>query len=186
MKNANSTVAAISSGHANETLDAVRQRVGFIPNLFATLAEQPGVVEAFAALDDAFSETSLSPVERQVVLMTASVENKGAYCVAGHTIFGQSIGMPEQAIDAIRSGGTIDDTRLEALHGFVTKLSRNRGHVEPGETARLQDAGYSRGQVLEIIMGVTVKTFTNYVDSALQLELDENFKSAAWIAERDD
>ena len=186
MKNVASTVAAIADGHAHETLDAIQQKVGFVPNLFATLAEQPGVVEAFAALDGAFSETSLSPVERQVVLMTASVENKGTYCVAGHTIFGRSIGMPEQAIDAIRSGGTIDDTRLEALHRFVEQLARHRGHVEPGEVTRLYDAGYSRGQALEIIMGVTVKTFTNYVDSALALTLDEHFKPAAWNADHND
>jgi alkylhydroperoxidase family enzyme len=115
-----------------------------------------------------------------VVLMTASVENEGAYCVAGHTVFARSIGMPEQAIEAIRSGSEIDDFKLAALQMFVTKLVRNRGHVKPADVDRLVRSGYSQEQVLEIIMGITLKTFSNYVDSAMKLPLDTAFEPAAW------
>jgi hypothetical protein len=33
---------------------------------------------------------------------------------------------------------------------------------------------------MEVVMGITLKTFSNYVDSALQLRLDEQFEAAAW------
>jgi uncharacterized peroxidase-related enzyme len=184
MNKAISSVTSMANPAARETLDAVRDRVGFVPILFASLARQPGVVESFVALDDAFSATTLSPVERQVVLLTASVENNGVYCVAGHSLFGRSIGVPEQAIEAIRSDSDVDDPRLAALRTFVAKLVRNRGHVESGDIEQLTTAGYSRHQMLEIIMGVTLKTFSNFVDSAMKLPLDAAFEPAAWSTPR--
>ena len=77
MQNATNIKNAIPQPEVQTTLDAVRERVGFVPNLFAMLAEQPGVVEAFVALDTALTNTSLSPIERQVVQLTTSVENRG-------------------------------------------------------------------------------------------------------------
>ena len=180
MNNAPINITSIADPSTRNSLNAVRDRIGFVPILFATLAQQPGVVESFVALDDAFSATSLSPIERQVVLLTASVENEGAYCVAGHTIFARSIGMPEQAVEAIRSGNKPDDPRLDALQAFVAKLVQNRGHVMPADVDRLVRSGFSREQILEIIMGVTLKTFSNYVDSAMKISLDTAFEHAAW------
>jgi len=175
------SVSKIAPAPASQAvLDVVSERVGFVPNLFSTLAQQPGVVEAFVALDAAFSESSLSPVERQTIQLAASVENEGRYCVAGHTLFGRSIGMPDQAINAIRTGADVEDERLSALHKFVQQLIRLRGHVSAEETGALMQSGFSRTQMMEIIMGVTVKTFTNYVDSVMNLTLDEKFEPAAW------
>ena len=88
--------------------------------------------------------------------------------------------MPEQAIEAIRSGSEIGDLKLAALQTFVTKLVRNRGHVKPADVDRIVRSGYSQEQVLEIIMGVTLKMFSNYVDSAMKLPLDTAFEPAAW------
>lgn len=180
MQNATNINNAPPQSEAQTTLDAVREKVGFVPNLFAMLAEQPGVVEAFVALDAALTNTSLSPIERQVVQLTASVENRGYYCVAGHSIFGRSIGMPEQAIEAIRSGTRVADERLSALHSFVVQLVRARGHVSSKDIDRLVHSGFAIEQIPEIVMGVTLKTFSNYADSAMRLKLDEQFEPAAW------
>jgi AhpD family alkylhydroperoxidase len=180
MNNSTATATTLSAPGSQAVLNAVAERVGFVPNLFSTMAQQPGVVEAFAALDGAFSESSLTPIERQVVQLAASVENEGRYCIAGHTLFGRSIGMSEQAISAIRSGGKVTDQRLSALHVFTGQLIQSRGHVTAEQIKALLQSGFSRTQMMEIVMGVTVKTFTNYVDSVMHLTLDEKFESAAW------
>jgi len=180
MTNSTAQVTALPPTASQEVLDAVSARVGFVPNLFSTLARQPGAVEAFAALDDAFSNSSLTPIERQTVLLAASVENKGRYCVAGHTLFGRSIGMPESVIQAIRSGNTVGDERLEALHRFVRRMIQVRGHASQEEIAKLLDAGFAREQILDVIMGITLKAFSNYSDSSLGINLDETFEAAAW------
>jgi len=180
MQAATATSNTLPRPESQKVLDSIEARLGFVPNLFATLAQQPGVIEAFVALDGAFSETSLTAIERQTILLAASVANDGRYCVAGHSIFGRSIGMPEQAISAIRSGGKVADERLSALHTFVGRLIQARGHAKPEDIDALARSGFSREQTMEIIMGITVKMFSNYVDSALQLTLDEQFEAAAW------
>jgi len=167
---------------SQRTLDSVKETIGFVPNLFATLARQPGVVEAFVALDTAFSEASLTPEERQVVLLTASVENGGSYCVAGHTLFSRKLGVAESTIAAIRAAEPIGDERLDALQSLVRKLIQERGHATEQDLAEFALAGFTREQVLEVIMGISLKVMSNYVDSAMGLALDEPFKSAAWSA----
>ena len=174
------SISALPQPASQEVLDSVAEKVGFVPNLFATLAQQPGVVEAFVALDTAVSNSSLTAIERQVVQMAASVTNVGRYCVAGHTLFGRKIGVPEPVIKAIRSANSVDDTRLDALQTFVRRLIQARGHVAAEETAEFIQAGFSRKQILEVIMGITLKTFSNYADSTLQIPLDEQFAAGAW------
>jgi uncharacterized peroxidase-related enzyme len=173
-------ISAIPQPSSEAILDSIAEKIGFVPELFNTLAQQPGVVEAFVSLDTSFTDTSLTPIERQTILLAASVENRGRYCVAGHTLFGRSIGMQEQTINAIRSAGTVEDERLAALETFVQQLIRARGHTSAEEVAAFLQAGFSREQIMEVVMGITLKTFSNYVDSALELRLDEQFVAAAW------
>lgn len=42
------------------------------------------------------------------------------------------------------------------------------------------DAGYSRGQVLEVVLGVGVKTLSNYTNHLAGTPLDNAFEKAAW------
>ena len=161
-------------------LDAVEDNIGFVPNLFATLAATPGAAEAFIALDSAFSASSLTPTERQIVLLTASLENDGRYCVAGHTVFANSIGVPTAVVDAIRSDTPLDDDRLAALSAFVRQLVRQKGQPTAAQTAAINDAGFAREQIVEIILGIALKTISNYVDNSVGLVLDEQFLPGAW------
>ena len=161
-------------------LDAVSEKIGFIPNLFSGLALQPKVLEAFVVLDGSFSETSLSSIERQVVLLAASVENGSGYCVAGHTLFARALEVPEKQLAAMRSGTPVDDRKLEALHTFTRRLIVTRGHVTARDVNDFVSAGYSREQILDVILGLACKTVTNYVTSAMQIPLDDPFKAAEW------
>ena len=118
MKRSMESNGAPSRSDSRSALDGVEEAIGFVPNLFATLAQQPGVVEAFIALDAAFSSTTLTPEERQAVQISASVENGGSYCVAGHTQFSRKLGVPEPTLAALRASEPVDDARLDALQGL--------------------------------------------------------------------
>ena len=77
------TIQAAPDG-SKEGLRSIQKRFGFIPNLMATLANSPAVLNGYLALDAAWENSSLTREERQIVLLTASVENKCRYCVAAH------------------------------------------------------------------------------------------------------
>ncbi len=59
---------------AQPLLAASQQKYGFIPNLLTGLANSPVVLQAYLHLGDIVNETSLTPVEQQVVLLAASAE----------------------------------------------------------------------------------------------------------------
>lgn len=165
---------------ADEMLRGLEDMLGFVPNVFAVMAGTPAVLRAFVELNQSFSETSFTAVEREIVQMAASVENASGYCVAGHTAFAISQDVPEDAIAAVRGGRPIADPRLEALHAFARAVVVKRGQLDPAEMDRFLSAGYSPAQMQEVILGLCLKTFSNLTSKLLGLALDEPFVPHAW------
>ena len=60
---------------AKPMLEKVQRSLGFIPNLIAIFANSPIVLEGYMALGGVFEKSSFAPRERQIILLTASVEN---------------------------------------------------------------------------------------------------------------
>jgi uncharacterized peroxidase-related enzyme len=163
-------------------LAQVQEAFGFVPNLAGTLAEAPAALEAFLALDHAFSATSLTPTERQVVLLATSFANECDYCMAAHTVIAGMQKLSGEVVGALRYGRSIADAKLEALRSFTNSVVTARGRVSDAEVQRFLAAGYTRSHVLEVITGVTVKTLTNYVNYVAQTPLDAQFRSGGWTA----
>lgn len=164
------------------TLAAVHQANGFIPNVFRALANSSSSLNGFAALLQANDGGTLSPAERQIVLIIASIENQGEYCVAGHSTFAENMGMPLETIAALRDGRQLTDKRYQGLADFTRALVRNRGHVTNDDKAALEAVGFGTEQIFEIIVGVALKTITNYVGSVFDLPLDVQFQEQAWTS----
>ena len=162
------------------TLAAVHQANGFIPNLFRALANSPSSLNGFATLLEANDGGTLSPAERQIVQIAASIENQGEYCVAGHSTFAEQMGMPPETITAIREGRQLADKRYQGLVDFTRALVRNRGHVTDNDKASAEAAGFGTEQIFEIIIAVALKTITNYVTSVFDVPLDVQFQEQAW------
>jgi uncharacterized peroxidase-related enzyme len=169
-----------ASPESAELLAAVESQVGFIPNVFAVLAESTSALAAFVGLNGAFAESRLSAKEREVVQLAASAENGCGYCVAGHTVFARNQTIDATTIEALRSESDLPDPRLDALARFTRALTRRSGHDCEGELAALLDAGYTRGQALEVMVGVSVKTLSNLASNVFEIPVDDAFLGCAW------
>ena len=157
-----------------------QKTLGFVPNLYGMLAESPALLQGYTTLSAIFAEGSLTPVERQVVLLSTSFENGCDYCMAAHTALAGMQGMPRKVIVAIREGDSIDDPKLRALSDFVRQVVRGRGWVPDDEVQSFLDAGYSHAQVLEVILGVGIKTMSNYANHLAETPLDTAFEPHRW------
>ncbi len=164
------------------TLNAVGQANGFTPNLFRALANSPSTLNGFMALMQANDGGTLSPAERQIVQLVASMENQAGYCVAGHSAFATRMGMPAEMIAAIRENQRLPDRRHQALADITRALVRGRGSVTREQLTAFEAAGFGAEQVLEVIAGIALKTVTNFVTSGLDLPLDAQFKPHMWSA----
>lgn len=167
---------------ARPGLEAVRRQLGFIPNLFATFAESPTLLSGYLALDGAFTKGTLSAVERQIVLIAVSAENDCEYCVAAHSTVAGMLRAPEGTVRAVREGTATNDARIDALVTFVRTVVRTRGNVPDGTVETFLDHGFTKDQLGEVLVGVGLKTISNYFNALAGTPLDDAFKPQAWQA----
>lgn len=161
-------------------IDASIEAYGFLPNLHAVMAGAPALLEAYQTVFSLFESTTLSPIEQQVVFMTASYENDCHYCIPAHTYLMRHAGMAEPVIEALREGTTIPMPRLEALRVFVRQLVEQRGHLAPAAIKAFLEAGFTQRQALEVLVGLAAKTLSNYTNGLARTEIDRGLQTLAW------
>ena len=111
------------------------------------------------------------------MLLSVSVENRCDYCTAAHSMLAHSLGLSREDIDALQQGRAIGDSKLEALQRFTKALVVNRGVVDESAIVSFLDSGFSKAQVFEVILGVSLKTLTNYANHVANPPVNEQFKS---------
>jgi AhpD family alkylhydroperoxidase len=161
-------------------LEGVKQAFGFVPNLQSNMAESPELLIGYSTLWDLFSKSSLSATEQQVVYLTVNFENECHYCMAGHTQLAKMQKIDDGIVQSIRNGRPIQDAKLEALHGFTAKVVRERGFASDADVSAFLAAGYTKRNVLEVVLGVGTKTLSNYTNHIVHTQLDPFMKGAEW------
>jgi uncharacterized peroxidase-related enzyme len=162
-------------------LDKVSRQFGFVPSLLGGLANAPAALEGYLTLAGIFERSSLSRVEQQVVLLAVSVENNCEFCVSAHSFIARNmVKVDADTVTALRSGGKLPNPRLDALATFVRQVVIQRGWVDPAGLQAFEDAGYSRSQALDVILGVSLKTLSNYANHLLGTPVDSAFEAERW------
>ena len=159
-----------TSGKTQEILAGIQKGYGFSPNLFGYMAEAPVTVEAYLALNDFVSKTSFTPAQQQVALLAVSVENNCDFCSVAHRAMGKMKGANAQTLTAIASYGVITDPQDRALAAFAQTVTKNRGRPAAAEVQAFLDAGFTKQQILEMILIVSIKTLSNYINHLTQPE----------------
>ena len=159
-------------------LEKIQKSFKFIPNLFGVFANSPVLFEGYLELEGTFEKGTLSAVERQIVLLAASVENSCRYCTAAHsTLLKSFMHVPAEVVSAIRSNQPLPDPKAHALVALTKEIVAKRGHVGEQTVDNFLAAGYRKDQVLEVLMGVALKTMSNYLDHISPTELDAAFQA---------
>jgi uncharacterized peroxidase-related enzyme len=161
-------------------LDGVRKGYGFVPKLFAAFANSPVLLEGYLNLNAAFEKATLTAGERELVFLTASVENACSYCTAAHsTVAKAMLKIPAQVVAAVRSRTPVADRKLDALVNLTRALVVSRGFAAEDAIQRFLAAGYREEQVAEILVGIALKTLSNYTHHLSPVAIDAAFASEA-------
>ena len=165
---------------SKETLQTIQKGFGFIPNLMATFAHSPAVLNGYMGLDAAWSKSSLTAKEQQLILLTTSVENKCRYCIAAHsTILKNMMKVDTEVVQAVRTNQSLKDSKLNALVDFTREVVAERGHASEAAKAKLSNAGYNEVTMMEILVGIALKTISNYLDHLNPTPIEAAFASEA-------
>ncbi|ETX12627.1 carboxymuconolactone decarboxylase [Marinomonas ushuaiensis DSM 15871] len=161
-------------------LEGAKAQMGTIPNLLGTMSESPSTLKAYNLLNEQFTNSSFNAEELTVVWQTINVEHECHYCVPAHTAIAHSMKVDEALTDALRNSEAMPTAKLQALHDFTLSIVRNRGNVSEDDLKAFFAAGYAQQQVLEVILGLSQKVISNYVNHVAKTPVDPMFESFAW------
>ncbi len=164
---------------AKPLLDNSMKSFGMIPNLHAVMAEAPPLLEGYQALHNLAQQTSFNAEELTVVWQTINVEHACHYCVPAHTGIAHSMKVNSEIIDALRNETPLP-TKLEALRNVTLAIVRERGVVGEDVLNGFFAAGYQQKNVLEVILVLSQKVMSNYVNHIANTPVDAPFKGFAW------
>ena len=170
---------------ARDALADAQKRMGFVPNLYAGLAESPAALKGYLDLAGTFGQTQLSTLEQNVVWLVVSVANECEFCVAAHSFIAKMMAKADPLlVSALREERKVADVKLSALAEFTRAVVKQRGWLEPAQVEVFLAAGYTKANVLDVILGVAMKTLSNYANHVIKTPLNDAFAGERWQAPR--
>ena len=156
---------------ANRALfDNLEKGLGMVPNLYAMLAHSETALGNYLAFQNA--KSSINGKAREVVNLVVSQVNGCEYCLAAHTAIGGMVGFTPEQIVEIRRGRASFDPKLDALARLVLNISIERGHADPAVVSAFLAAGWTQGNLVDVIVVIGDKTVTNYLHGATKVPVD--------------
>ena len=169
-----------ASAESTALLDVSINAFGMVPNLHAVMAEAPGLLEGYQRLHQLFLDSSFDDEETTVVWQTINVEHACHYCVPAHTGIAKSMKVDDAITDALRDETPLPTAKLEALRDFTLSVVRDRGNVNDDTVQTFLNAGFTKRQVLEVVLATAQKVMSNYTNHLANTPIDKPFQKFEW------
>ncbi|HET7208673.1 MAG TPA: carboxymuconolactone decarboxylase family protein [Terriglobales bacterium] len=163
--------SAAAKGEAEDLLKAVEAKYGAVPNSFKVMANSPKTLSGFRGLSDTLGEGLLPFETRYQIAIAVSELNKCPYCLSAFTALGKAGGISDRALEACRLSGS-DDPKIDAALKFAKAILKSHGSVSDDDFMKIRAAGYSDGEILEIVGNVALYIFANYLNLVSKTEID--------------
>lgn len=160
-----------ASGEARELLDGVQQQLGIVPNYIRALANSPKALSAYLGLYGPLGRAAIDKATQERIALVVAEENGCQYCVSAHTAIGRRAGLSNEEILLSRQGGS-GDAKAAAAVAFAKALNEHRGELTTAEFEAVRAAGFSDGEIVEIITLVALNVFTNILGKSTLINID--------------
>ena len=162
---------ATAGGKAKQLLDGVQAKLGMTPQMMKTMAVAPATLEAYLNFGATLATGTLDAKFREQIALTVAQANSCAYCLAAHSALGKMVGLSAEDIRSSREAHARAAKRNAGLR-FAQALVIERGDVSDQTVAAVKAAGYSEGEIAEIVANVAINIFTNYFNHVARTEVD--------------
>lgn len=149
--------------------DNLKKAIGFVPNLYATIAHSGTGLEKFLQYQNA--KTSFSNKEKEAINLVVSEVNGCVYCVSAHTVIGGMNGFTAEQLLSIRKEKT-EDAKLNALIQLAADITRNRGNAAAEKVDAFYAAGYTDENLVDLVLQISDKTAMNYLHNLTKVPVD--------------
>jgi uncharacterized peroxidase-related enzyme len=157
---------------AQPLLQAVKKQLGVAPNLFRLVANSPAALEGYLSMSGSLSKGDLVAATRERIALAVAEINGCDYCLSAHAYLGQNVAKLDDAEIAANRRGASNDIKADAAVRFAAKVTKLRGHITSEDFTAVKAAGYTDAQIIEIVQHVALNTWTNYINTVGQTEID--------------
>ena len=175
------TIAAAPEA-SRSLLEGVKQQLGVAPNLFRMVANSPAALQGYVGLLGALGKGALPAATHERIALAIAEFNACDYCLSAHTYLGKQVAKLDESEIAANRGGSSNDAKADAAVRFARKVAQLRGHVSDEDVRAVRTAGYTDGEIVEIVQHVALNTWTNYVNSVARTEIDFPVVTARRVA----
>ncbi|MEZ5874069.1 MAG: peroxidase-related enzyme [Hyphomicrobiales bacterium] len=162
---------ATANGQTKTLLDGVKKKLGMVPNFMKTMAHAPSTLAAYLAFSGAVAEGGLPVALRERIALVTAQTNGCDYCASAHQALGKMAGLDADEIARGFAGDSADPKAKVALT-FARQVLAKHGEVSDAEIAAVKSAGYSDGDLVEIVANVALNIFTNYFNNVAEPDID--------------
>jgi uncharacterized peroxidase-related enzyme len=161
-----------AEGKAKQLLDAVKAKLGIIPNMTRAMAVSPPVLEAYLGFSGSLAHGILPAKVREQLALVIGEANHCDYCVSAHTYIGKNVAhLSDQDMVDSREG-TSSDPKTDALLRFARSVVAKQGIVDDADVQAVRAAGYGDAEVAEVVAHVALNIFTNYFNNVAGTAID--------------
>jgi len=150
--------------------EKMERSFGKVPNLYNVIAYSEHALAAYLQLEE--SPTSLSTKETEAVNLVVSEINNCLYCLSAHTIIAKSAGISAEMALEIRSGHVSSDEKLDRLVKLAKAITENRGSIDESLLTLFFGVGYTRENLVDLIMLIGDRTISNLLHAVTQVPID--------------
>lgn len=155
---------------ANQAIfDNLQKALGFVPNLYATIAYSENGLSRFLAYQNA--KTTLNNKEKEAVNLIVSQVNGCVYCLSAHLVIGKMNGFSDDQLLEIRKGKS-NDAKLNALVQLAANITENKGKASANAVDAFFAQGYTNENLVDLILQISDKTAMNYLHNLTQVPVD--------------
>ena len=156
---------------AKQILSNLKAKLGFVPNIYAAMANSPKALSALLSFGSAMSGGALNKKESEAIALAVGQDNSCDYCIAAHTAIAKGAGFSAEEAKDLRQAKSSDD-KLDALAKLAKEISATRGHPSEGVLKKFYAVGYNDAALAEVIASVAHNLFTNYFNHIAATEID--------------
>jgi uncharacterized peroxidase-related enzyme len=163
---------AQATGETRELLDATQRTFGAIPNTAKILASSPAALKTWLESVRALAGGQLDPALREQIALGVAEANECGYCLSAHAYVAKHVTrLSDEAIAESRRLSSTDP-KVDAALAFAGTVLETRGAVEDADVEQVRAAGYSDGEIAEIVAHVAFNVLTNYFNKVADTEIE--------------
>lgn len=156
---------------AVELFDAIKARLGVVPNVYRVLANEPAALSAALGFNEALSAGSFDAETREAIALATAGANRCDYCASAHTAISKRLKVRDDEIER-RLQGRSDDPKIQAVLAFATAVIDKRGWVTDADLKAARAAGLTDGEIVETVANAVANILTNYINHVAETDID--------------